>query len=197
MKKLFLTLSLVCGLAMTGFAGNESNEFSAPQENKFNLTEALVLWFPNRVLDLLDIFSVNIGVGPIVEARLMATRAIDVGAGVGMAYKAYKGFHRQYAIGQEQGFYYSFISVGEEDWGIVDGTRLLKKYTETRTGVPLPTMRNYNFCEGARDYWQIGGSLGLVLTGDLYIHPLEWLDLAAGIFCLDPNGDDLRFDDFR
>ena len=194
MKKFFLTL-IVCGLAVSGIAGNE--EFAAPPKKDFSLTEALVLWFPNRVLDLLDIFSVNLGVGPIVEARLMATRAIDCGAGVGMAYKAYKGFHRQYALGQEQGFYYSFISIGEEDWGVVDGTRLLKKYTETRTGVPLPTMRNYDFFEGARDYWQIGGSLGLVLTGDLYIHPLEWIDLAAGIFCLDPNGDDLRFDDFR
>ena len=194
MKKFILTL-IVCGLAVTGFAGNE--EFSAPPKKEFNLTEALVLWFPNRILDLFDLFSVNVGIGPIIEARLMATRAIDCGAGIGMAYKAYKGYHRQYAFGQEQGFYYSFISIGEEDWAVVNGTRLLKKYTETRAGVPLPTMRNYEFFEGPRDFWQFGGSLGLLVTGDLYVHPFEWIDLATGIFFLDPSGDDLRFDDFR
>ena len=60
MKKLFLTLSLVCGLSISGFAGSVSDEFTAPPEKKFNLAEALVLWFPNRVLDILDIFYMQI-----------------------------------------------------------------------------------------------------------------------------------------
>lgn len=193
MKKIFLTISLVAAFTFGAFP----LQAASGEPREFDITEALALYLPNRILDALDLFTVNLGVGPVLEARLMATRAVDVGGGIGMSYKAYKTHHRQYGLGQEQGWYWSMICVGEEDFGVVDGTPLIDKYSELRTGVPSPTMRVYDFYDGARDYWQIGGTLGGLVTGDLYTHPLEWLDLAAGVFLLDPSGDDLRFDDFR
>ena len=65
-----------------------------------NWSEKIALYLPNRILDLLDIFTVTVGVGPVVEARLMGTRLADVGAGYSAGtYKLYKDFNRQYGIG--------------------------------------------------------------------------------------------------
>ena len=58
-------------------------------------------------------------------------------------------------------------------------------YVEMRAGVPDPTVRTYDFFSGPRDYWAIGGSLGLLIDGDLYIHPMEWVDFALGFFLIE------------
>ena len=48
-----------------------------------------------------------------------------------------------------------------------------------------------------RDSWAIGGALGFLVDGDVYIHPMEWIDFALGFFLIDIKNDDLVFDDFR
>ena len=73
----------------------------------------------------------------------------------------------------------------------------MKKYREDRLGVPDLRTRTYDFFDGNRDYWAIGGSLGLGIDGNLYIHPVEWVDLALGFFLIDIRNDDLILDDFR
>lgn len=188
MKRFLLAAVLVfsCGVA-------QAESFS-----EINWAEKLALYLPNRILDALDMFSVNLGIGPTVEARLMGTRAVDVGAGISLCnYKLYKDFNRQYGFGVEDGWYWSFISVGEEEFGVRDGSLMIDKYVECRAGVPSPEMRIYHFLTGARDYWAIGGSLGLGIDGNLYIHPVEWADFVLGFFLIDIRSDDLTFDSFR
>ncbi len=187
MKKLFLMLGVACGLSFGGIQTAKAAD----------VAETLVMYLPNRVIDLFDIFTLNLGVGPVVEAQLMGTRAINGGGGVGMSYKMYKTHHRQYGFGKEEGWYWSLVSIGGENFGVIEGTPLIKKYTEHRDGFPSPDMRVYNFFNGARDYWAIGGTLGAGITGDLYIHPVEWFDLASGFFFIDISGDDLTFADFQ
>ena len=127
----------------------------------------------------------------------MLTRYCDIGAGwSGSTYKAYKNYNRQYGAGVEEGWYWSFIFVGEEEYRVTEGTSLLDKYVECRAGVPSPMTRVYDFVNGPRDIWAIGGSLGLLLDGDLYIHPVELLDFALGFFLIDIKSDDLTFDQF-
>ena len=67
----------------------------------------------------------------------------------------------------------------------------------SQAGVPDPTTRTYDFFDGPRDYWAIGGALGGLVDGDVYIHPMEWVDFALGFFLIDIKDDDLVFDDFR
>ena len=43
--------------------------------------DKVTLYFPNRVLDLLDVFSLNIGVGLTAHAALRATHEVEIGAG--------------------------------------------------------------------------------------------------------------------
>ena len=155
----------------------------------------VIVYIPNRIMDLLDIFSLNIGVGPVAEARLMATRYCDVGAGIGMTAKLYKDFNRQYGLGFEEGWYWSLIFAGEESFSMLDSTSLVKKYAEYRAGIPDFTTRAYDFFDGPRDYWAIGGSLGFLVDADVYVHPLEWVDLVLGCLLIDIKGDDLTLSD--
>lgn len=164
---------------------------------EINWGEKLAFYLPNRVLDALDTFTVNLGVGPVIEARLMATRYCDIGAGwSGSTFKAYKDHNRQYGAGIEEGWYWSFIFVGEEEYRIVDSSGMLDRYVECRAGVPSPAMRAYDFVNGPRDFWAIGGSLGLLLDGNVYIHPVELADFVLGFFFIDIKSDDLTFDRF-
>lgn len=188
MKKFLLIFALVAASFTT---------VKAESFEDINWGEKLALYIPNRIMDALDTFSVNLGVGPTVEARLMFTRFCDIGAGwSGSTYKAFKDHNRQYGAGVEEGWYWSFIFVGEEEYRVTEATGLLDRYVECRAGVPSPVMRVYDFINGPRDFWAIGGSLGFILDGNLYIHPMELVDFALGFFFLDIKSDDLTFDRF-
>ena len=184
MKKLFLALAVVA----TGLFGSQAQAAT--------IGEKLLFYIPNRIVDALDVVSIAVGIGPVVEARLMATRALDFGLGIGMTAKAYKIHNRQIGLGIEEGWYWSFI-VGEESYKIHDTTPLVAAYTETCAGFPEPTQRVYKFYDGNRDYWAIGGSLGLLIDGDLYVHPVELVDFILGFFLIDIKDDDFTWEDFR
>ncbi len=185
MKKLFLVSALIASFCCAPVHGND-------------IGEKIALYIPNRLIDALDMFSFSLGVGPAVEARLMGTRFVDVGAGASLfCYKFYKHHNRQYGFGVEEGWYWSFVSVGEESYSMLASTSLVDKYVEHRAGIPDPTTRTYDFFDGPRDYWAIGGALGFLVDGDVYIHPMEWIDFALGFFLIDIKNDDLVFDDFR
>lgn len=188
MKKSLLVLMLCAASVCT---------VKADSFQDINWGEKLAFYLPNRVLDALDTFSVNLGVGPVAEARLMFTRYCDIGAGwSGSTYKAFKDYNRQYGAGVEEGWYWSFIFVGEEEYRVTEATSMLDKYVECRAGVPSPVTRAYDIVNGPRDFWAIGGSLGLLLDGNLYIHPLELADFVLGFFLIDFKSDDLTFDRF-
>ena len=189
MKRIFLALALALTFCSAPVQAAETGS---------TVLEKIALYIPNRLIDSLDLFSVNLGVGPVIEARLMATRLIDIGAGANLfCYKFYKNYDRQYGLGVEEGWYWSFIFAGEESYSMLDSTSLVKKYVEYRAGIPDPTTRTYDFFTGPRDYWAIGGSLGFLVDADLYVHPLEWVDFVLGFVFIDIRNDDFVFDDFR
>jgi len=185
MKKFLLMLAIVA-------AGTFGSQVQGA-----TIGEKLLFYIPNRIVDAFDTFSVSLGLGPIVEARLMATRACDVGVGIGMDAKAYKLHNRQYGFGIEEGWYWSFIFVGEENFSVIESTPLVSRYVEMRAGFPEPTQRVYDFFDGPRDYWAFGGALGLVLDGELYVHPVEFADFILGFFLIDIKNDDFTLEDFR
>ena len=191
MKKFLFVIIAVLALAPAAVRADE------PIMTRGELKDKLLLYIPNRIMDLLDIFSVNIGVGPVAEARLMATRYCDVGAGIGITAKLYKDFNRQYGLGLEEGWYWSFIFVSEEQYALTESLGSVKLYSENRTGVPMPDTNTYDFFDGKRDFLAIGGSLGLLVDGNLYLHPMEWLDLGLGFLLIDIKNDDYIMDDFR
>ena len=167
------------------------------QAKDFNIGEALIFYIPNRIIDAFDTFTVNVGIGPTIRAELMATQAIKVGGGIGYTFKAFKDFNRQYGIGVQDGYYWSLIAIGQEDMERKDTMGFVKPYYEEFRGVPTPNQQIYEFYQGKRDYWQIGGALGLLVEAEVYIHPVEIADFVAGFFFLDIRQDDLRSENFR
>ena len=181
---LMLSVSALCSVRAGGF-------------EDINWGEKIAFYLPNRILDALDTFSVTLGVGPTAEARLMFTRYCDIGAGWnGGTAKAFKDYNRQYGGGIEEGWYWSLICAGEEEYRMTAGTSLMDLYVERYAGFPSPLTRTYNFVDGPRDFWAIGGSLGFILDGNLYIHPLELVDFVLGFFFIDIKSDDLTLDRF-
>lgn len=194
MKKAIFAALVAAGMFLA--SPLQAAQPSAANEFFERLPEKLVFYIPNRLLDALDMFSVNVGAGLVAQARLMCTRAIDVGAGWGTTAKLYKSHNRQYGVGIEEMWYYSLISIGEEHYSMLNNSAWVDNYVEMRAGVPDPTVRTYDFFKGPRDYWAIGGSLGFLIDGDLYIHPFEWLDFALGFLLIDIKQDDLTLDTF-
>ncbi|MDD3153421.1 MAG: hypothetical protein PHS41_01030 [Victivallaceae bacterium] len=187
MKKFILSFMLGCVLLAGGTA----------QASDVTWGERIALYLPNRILDALDLFSLGLGVGPVVRAELMGSRACVVGAGAGVQAKVFKDYNRQYGWGIQDGWYWSFIVVGEEDMERRSTSYLVQKYYHQFAGIPGPDQRIFDFYTGARDYWQIGGALGLLVEAEVYLNPIEWVDFAAGFFFVDLRDDDLRFDNFR
>ncbi len=184
MKKFLMAL----GIAAMMFSG------STARGN--DIGEKLMLYIPNRIIDLFDIFSLNIGAGPVLRAELMATRACVVGGGIGLSCMLYKDYNRQYGVGIENGWYYQFICVGAAEQIRDHGSSWVSGFQNIFVGMPLPNERNFQFPDGPRDYWQIGGALGGLIVGEFYLHPLQIADFITGIFFYDLMEDDIVVDDF-
>ena len=169
----------------------------APAAQGNETIEKLVLYLPNRVVDMFDLFSCSLGFGPKVQAELMATRMIGGGVSVGMSANLYKDCNRQYGWGLQNGWHWQIPGMMQEDTERVKTSRLVQSYWESFIGTPLPDQQIYGYYRGARDYWQIGGALGLLVCGELYLNPIEWVDFALGFFFVDIKDDDLTFENFQ
>ena len=192
MKKFF---AFILTISLLGFA---SVKAQAESNTKDIILQKLALYVPNVFLDALDTFSVTLGAGLNTEARLIGTRYLDFGLGVNASSaRAMKAYNRQYGFAIDEGWYWSFAVLGDEEFTVRDSTSLVDKIVVTRGGLPEIGDRNYNIRTGARDMWAIGGALGLVVDGELYIHPIDIADFFTGLFLYDLKGDDLTFDDFR
>jgi len=182
MKKFLSAVTL--GVALTCGCGTQAYEIS-------NTVDKLVMYVPNRVLDVLDIFSLSVGVGPVAKAELRATRLATVGAGIGATAKLVKENNRQYGLRTARGYDITALMFSAEkketDWA----TRLVMRIDIEKIGVATPTERVYDFYDGARDYWTIGASLGLIAQVDFDVHVVEIVDLVTGIFFIDIKADDL------
>ncbi len=74
-------------------------------------------------------------------------------------------------------------------------SRLVVPFIIDEDGFPRPGERIYEFYNGARDYWELGGSLALGLAGSLALHPVEIADFLTGIFFIDLKDDDITGED--
>ena len=160
--------------------------------------DKVTLYFPNRVLDLLDSFSLNIGVGLTAHASLRATHELEIGGGVATTAQMVKDYNRQYGFASRNGYYSGagpFVSTNMERRPAV---LLAKEYWWDKDGLVTPSDEIFLPKEGAIDFWEIGGSLGLaVIEADVSIHPVEILDAVLGFFFIDITDDDLTFENFR
>ena len=160
--------------------------------------DKVTLYFPNRILDILDVFSLNIGVGLTAHASLRATHEAEIGGGFAATVQMVKDHNRQYGFARRDGAYSEigpFVSTNMERR---PAYLLVKEDYWDKDGLITPDEEHFLPKEGVADFWEIGGSLGLgVVEADVSIHPIEILDAVLGFFFIDITDDDLTFENFR
>ena len=161
--------------------------------------DKVTLYFPNRVLDLLDAFTLNIGVGLTAHASLRATHEVEIGGGYSATAQMIKDHNRQYGFARRNGIYSGIGPFVATDMERRPAFLLAKEYWWDKDGLVTPSDEvPFLPKDGAIDFWEIGGSLGLgVIEADVSIHPVEILDAVLGFFFIDITDDDLTFENFR
>ena len=160
--------------------------------------DKVTLYFPNRILDILDVFSLNIGVGLTAHAALRATHEVEIGGGFSATAQMIKDHNRQYGFARRNGAYSEVGPFVSTDMERRPAFLLAKEYWWDKDGLISPSDEHFLPKEGEFDFWEIGGSLGLgVIEADVSIHPVEILDAVLGFFFIDLCDDDLTFENFR
>ena len=142
---------------------------SVPPPAAPSLGHRLLMYLPNRVLDLADIFRCRLRVGPGLAAHVRATRYVNAYAGsYRSVYLGLPGPRRGPALRPP---------LGREDWR---GLMLLG--VDATDATPLaPGYSDSEFAVGAH----------LLLVGaEVGLDPVQVADFLAGLIGLDPRGDD-------
>ena len=148
-----------------------------------------LLYVPDRVLDLLDIVSVDIHFGPglYVDGHLTRAAQLALGARTGSGI----GWHEQRSLGM---MYRREAAVGFLPFGALAhesalaGTSGVKECKDAFAGLYRPSHKLY---QTHKDYWAVGASVTLVLSGiEFDVHPAQIADFVAGIVTVDLLDDD-------
>lgn len=149
----------------------------------------ILLYLPDRVLDLLDLVSFDVHVGPGLYANLHATRALQLGAGLRST--AGLGWHDHRSLGllarSESGL--ALGPLGAQTYaGTLVGTSGVRSTADGLAPLYGPGDAVY---QELQDYWAVGSSVTLGLVGvDLELHPVELVDLLLGLAAVDLLHDD-------
>lgn len=188
-RKLVMSLLAVsCAFAFAGAAKAEDT-----------YADQMILYLPNRIVDMFDMFSLSLGFGPTVKLQGWGTRFWSFGAGTGADAKVIKGYNRQYGCGlQDTRWATSFMMMSSENTEVSDTTRGVQSYFQYRSGTPSVDEEIYNVQQGPRDIWSLGGEVGaLVVEVDGDLHPIDIADFITGWVFIDLKGDDFTMESLR
>lgn len=169
-----------------------SEAVSAPEE-KSSFGDKLLWYLPNRICDLVDCFTIEIGGGPNARLDLHLTQACCLGAGYGNEYlfgwdRRFFGGEKRFgefdSIGYKADLFY--LDVEKRDINNVFGS--LPSYSVNHSGVVDINAPEYE--SKKRDFWALGIDLGLLYNVKVEIHPVAIADFIAGLFFIDIEKDD-------
>ncbi len=147
------------------------------------------LWLPDRLLDLLDVVTLSVHLGPGLYADQHVTRGLQVAGGLRSTGGI--GLHETRSLGlksqSEAGL--MVLAGGAHGYGgALIGTSGLRAASDDTFGLQRPTDELY---QEMRDYWAVGASATVLFVGaELDFHPLQLADFLAGFVGLDFLNDD-------
>lgn len=150
--------------------------------------EKIAWYIPDRIFDIIDMFGVEMTVGPQIGGGVWATHALQLntytGATVGLGYNQKK----QFGFITESRFDISGSVIGTT---AVAGARVGTGGVDSAATAMVLHTPGQNLYQVYDDYWAIGGRFGLIIVGGKFeYHPIEIVDFLAGLIMLDPMGDD-------
>lgn len=155
-------------------------------------TGKVIYYIPNLLLDLSDVFSLNLKAGPSVGAGFGITKAFGLGVQVGTTIGVYKDVNRQYGFASENGYQAQFGFLTVEDISVVDPIGTVQGYWQFGNNFPSCYDGIYNIENGARDYWALDVYVSALFGVDFGLHPIEIADFVTGIFFYDLKNDDIK-----
>lgn len=155
-----------------------------------SVLERILLYPVDRVADLVDLVSFEVGfaLGGSINAHV--TRAVQAGFGMGWRYGV--GLVQPRIVGAQEELEIGVVALNYGDY----------KVTGRRSGMTGPVATGSDDVIGAqtpdlaifqdyRDYWGVGASFTLGVVGaSAEIHTAQILDLLLGFVGLDPANDD-------
>ncbi len=153
---------------------------------------AILLWLPNRLIDVTDIISMDIGIGSEVAMEFNVTKYLGFGGAFGEKYFLQKGFSRQYGGAYRSGWDYQILCFNSEKRYLEDSFGSTRGYYLNRKNYGSVDSTNHSYVDRVRDFWAIEVEAGWLIELGVGIHPVEIADLLSGIFFLDSNEDDFE-----
>ncbi len=148
-----------------------------------------LLYLPDRILDLGDVFSFDVHVGIGALANVHVTRAMQSGAGVREVLGF--GWHERRSLGfRNQGDANIFIPIlGMEAAHVSQiGTSGIDSVADGTLGLIGPSDPLY---QEYRDYWAVGAQVTAGVIGvDFDFHPVQFADFLLGWTTFDFLNDD-------
>lgn len=155
-----------------------------PEKKKSTLHKAL-MYLPNRLLDLSDIISLELGFGPEISLELTCTEWLQFGGYYGDRYFIEKGYDRQYGGGYHTGYNLAAFSFKDE-LAYTDYTfGTVRPYVILREDSLTPDPQEKVFKRNNVDFWRMGIHAGWIFDVEVNLHPLEVADFFTGIFLYD------------
>jgi hypothetical protein len=159
-------------------------------DETFPLFGTILLYPLNRILDFIDLITVEVGVCLGIGVKAQATDALSVGLQASAGEGVFGLVGRNLSVRATQEEFAHLLPVGSaylaEARAYTAGSYGMMS---SQAGVKSPTDHMY---QRARDYWAIGAQAqALDIAANVKFHPVEVFDFAAGLFFFDPLKDDI------
>lgn len=163
-------------------------------ERKERIISNVFCYVPNRVMDFLDMTSLNLKGGTYFGLGFQITKYFGLGAQYGANAGLYKDVNRQYGIAFEKGYQAQCLFLTMEDVSVTDPIGTVKEYWRHGSNFPEEDAKIYTIGSGARDYWAIEVYAYFLAGVKIAIHPIEVADFFTGLVCHDLVGDDIKLE---
>lgn len=150
----------------------------------------VVLWPVNLITDLLDVFTIEVGVGLGAGAKAQVTEPVSAGAqfALGQTMVGFQTRHPSVRAAFENYidiFPFEIRGVSEASYGTFGASAV----NHGGTGFKVPSDRLYM---NRRDYYGIGAEvLAGVPAAKVQVHPLQLYDWLLGLVFIDPMMDNV------
>ena len=192
----------ICGQEEQEKQGKENDKISSQQEELESVQEStkpwilrgiqgkLLMYIPNRFVDLFDIFSVSLDMGIAAGVTARLTYAFGLVGKAGSAASLIKGYNRQYGAALTEGYYGQFFFPMKADLLRPVTYGYVNMFWIEGWNYPFPSNPVFERKTGAFDYWAIEFGAICLVGAKVAIHPVEIADFITGLFLIDISGDD-------
>ena len=156
------------------------------------VASAICCYIPNRIMDFLDMTSLDLKGGLYGGLGFQITKCFGLGAQGGMNVGLYKDVNRQYGLGFQRGYEAQLVFLTWENTSVTDPIGTVKEFWRHGFNFPDYHAEIYTIGSGARDYWAIEVYAYALAGAKVGIHPIEIADFITGLVCYDLVGDDIE-----